>query len=478
MKISLIYAPVHGNINSAISHSLNKRHGIYPPLGLLYIASALEEEHDVSVLDLNAAGTGKEGLIRFLRKENPEVVGMSTTSFTFHHSLRVATLIKEFNKNIKIILGGPHTNYYPSETLSHEEFDILIRGEGEVTVVELARELEKKGNLREVEGISYKDENEKVVHNPNRKLIENLDEIKFPAKHLINNRDYYTIVAKGFPFTTMLTSRGCPYNCLMCDQPFGSKFRMRSAGNVVDEIEQCMDKFNIKEFFMYDDTFTLSKKRTLEICKEIKDRKLDIIWDIRARVDTLDEESIRALAGAGCGRAYYGVEAGDEKILKILRKNITIEQAKKIVGLSKKYGMDTFCYYMIGSPEETEATIKKTIEASKYIDSDYAVFQLTTPHPHTDLYDLAFKKGLMKEDYWAKYTLAKKEPTELCPIFETEELTREKLEKLTVQATKEFYLRPSYILKRLLKLKNLKEFKNHVNGAIGTIFLKHRLKSS
>ena len=304
-----------------------------------------------------------------------------------------------------------------------------------------------QGNPAKLKG--YR-ENGKVVITGKADPIMNLDELPFAERSLIPDAEYFNPFAKRLPYTTMLTSRGCPFKCIYCSSVIldGHKFRARSPGNVVDEIEECLNQ-GYKEIFFRDETFTFGKKRTVGICKEILDRGLDITWMVNSRVDTIDDESLKWMEKAGCHIIKFGVESGAQEILNNLRKGITVEQTRKAFALCKKYDIETVAHMMFGSPGETEATLKKSIELVKEIDADYASFNITTPYPGTELWDSIESKMGIKEDFSA-YDIEK--------TLETADFSRYMCDlpegillKYYDKAYRDFYFRPGYILKRMLK---------------------------
>jgi len=274
----------------------------------------------VQILDCQAEETKYEKLPRLIREINPDVIGVTAMTLTMLDVLKVVKVAKKNNPKVKIVLGGPHPHIYPEETISFPEIDFVVLGEGEIIFLELLKCLERKNyqGLRQIKGLVFKINGEIINTGPGE-VIANLDELPFPARHLTPYQKYYSIIAKKNPVTTMFTSRGCPYRCSFCDRPtMGKFFRARSAKNVVDEMAECK-KMGINETLVYDDTFTVNRQRVIDICQEIQKRKLKIFWDIRARVDNVDEEVLRELKKAGCQRIHYGVEAGTEKILKVLK---------------------------------------------------------------------------------------------------------------------------------------------------------------
>ena len=371
MKILLINPPSSNLILTNLPEEIAQEDPM-PPLGLMYIAAYLEKytNHEIKILDCLIEKINHEQLKEKIKQEKPNVVGITTLTFTLIDVLRTAKTVKEINQDTKVILGGPHVNIYPEETLNFPEIDFLVLGEGEKPVKDLLDNLNQTEKLREFKGIAFKNEN-KIINPGPRELIQNLDELPFPSRNLIPNKKYSSVLSENNPVTTLFSSRGCPFRCTFCNRAhLGKTFRARSAKNVVDEMEECK-KIGIGEIFIYDDTFTINRQRVLDICSEIKKRNLKIYWDVRARVDTVDEEVLNQMKNTGCQRIHYGVEAGTEKILKVLNKGITLEQIEKTFKLTRKIGVQTLAYFMIGSPRETKKDIMETIKFAKKIKPDF-----------------------------------------------------------------------------------------------------------
>ncbi len=471
MKVLLVNPPDENTLVGNNPEIIESERGYSPPLGLLYLASYILEytSHEVRVLDSQVEKISFEGIKKAISDFNPDVVGLTAMSFTLYDCLQVARVAKEINKDIKVVLGGPHPHIFPEETINLPNVDFLVLGEGESTIVDFLNNIDNAEKLKSVRGIVFKDKKGKIIKTPLPELIQNLDSIPFPARRLTNHKKYYSLLSKRSPVTTMITSRGCPYKCIFCDRPhLGKVFRARSADNVVDEFKECHN-LGIKEILIYDDTFTIDRKRTVDICKKLIGEKLGIGWDIRARVNTVDLELLKLLKKAGCERIHYGVESGNPQILKELRKGITLDQARKAFTLTKKAGISTLGYFMIGSPKETRQTVMQTINFAKKLNSDFAHFTITTPFPSTDLYRIGLNNGIIKRDFWREF--ARNPSPDFKPPFWEENIKREELIDLVKLAYKKFYARPGYIAKRFLKIRSFDEFKRKFKAGIKVLGL-------
>jgi radical SAM superfamily enzyme YgiQ (UPF0313 family) len=468
MKILLINPPFEYTIQSWQPKVFEEGLDFLPPLGLMYIAAYLEKEtnHRVEILDTQVERMDYNQLKEEIKKRNPDVVGITAMTFTLVDVVKTAKIAKEINPNVKIILGGPHVIIYPEETINIPEIDFLVLGEGELVIKQLLENINNADELEKIKGIVFR-KNNKIINTGLPEFIQNLDNLPSPARYLTPYKKYFSIISSNIPVTTMFTSRGCPYKCLFCDRPhLGKKFRARSAKNVVDEMEKCQ-KMGIKEIFIYDDTFGTDRKRVLEICDEILKRNLKIVWDVRTRVDTVDKEVLIKMKKAGCQRIHYGVEAGTQKILNILKKGITLEQVEKAFNWTKKMKIKTVGYFMIGSPTETKDDIMKTIKLMKKLNPDYVHVTITTPFPATDLYKIALDEKVLSKDFWQDF-VKNPNPDFIPPIWE-KELCREELFSLLKKAYRSFYLRPSYIIKKIIQLKSLKEFLRKMKAAFNIL---------
>lgn len=458
MKILFINPPDLNTISSEVPAVIKEERGYNPPLGILYLAGYLERysDYNLKILDCQAEELAYGQIEEAIKNFSPDVVAITAMTFTLIDVIKILKLVKKINHSIKTVLGGPHPHIYPEETISIQEVDFVVLGEGEIVFKELLKNINNREKLKSLKGLVFKEGN-KIFNNGPADFIKDLDSLPFPARHLTSYKKYTSLLSSQKVVTTAFTSRGCPYRCLFCDRPqLGKIFRFRSAKNVVDEFELCKN-MGIDEILIYDDTFTINRQRVVEICDEIIHRGLHIGWDIRARVDTIDEELLKKMKSAGCLRIHYGVEAGTEKILKVLRKGITLKRVEEAVALTKKVGIETLAYFMIGSPTETKEDIEETIKFMKKIDPDFVHITILTPFPATDLYFMGLEKGVLPNDYWRKF--AKNPTLDFKPYFWEENLTRDELGEYLKKAYKSFYLRPKYIFKKISKLKSFAELK-------------------
>jgi radical SAM superfamily enzyme YgiQ (UPF0313 family) len=434
-----------------------------PPLGLAIIAAVLEKEgHRVTVLDANALGLTPEALPSLAA--GADVIGLTAMTPTIGAAMESARYLKKANPDLTIVLGGAHGTLLPDETLAAApEIDIIVRGEGEATAVELLRTLEARQPLENIAGISYRRDG-RIASNAARTTLTDMDALPYPAYHLLPWRKYRPHPPHGLarPFAAIVTSRGCPYRCAYCSKPiFGSKFRAQSAERVVDEVAYLQEKFGIREIAFYDDIFTLDKKRALAVAEGIIRRGIKVVWTCEARVNLVDKELLIAMKRAGCYAVAYGLESASPAILDTLHKDITPEQVETAVRITREAGIQTVGYLMLGSPGETPETIRQTIALAKRLKLDFAQFAVTTPFPATELYKI-YTQERQETIPWESFVYAG--DNRLTPVFESQDLSRDDLKRWTRRAYREFYLRPAYIWQRLRRLTSWNELKVNLKG--------------
>ncbi|MDD4953555.1 MAG: radical SAM protein [Candidatus Omnitrophica bacterium] len=467
MKILLINPPSRRPLRAEIPLKIDEEIGAFPSLGLLYIATYLKKRMpsaDVEVIDARIEKLDSARISGIVKLKNPDLVGITTLTFSLLDVIDTAKAIKAVNPRIKICLGGAHVSIFPKESLSLKEIDFVVAGEGEETFLELAEALTKKeGSFHRIKGLGFKDAQGGSVLNELRQLTQDLDALPVPDRRLINYRKCYSLLGKSEFMATLQTTRGCPFRCIYCDQQSGKALRKRSVESVMREIQE-LYALGIRDIFFIDDLFTLDKKRVIELCQRIIDKKISIFFKISARVDTVDKEMLKALKAAGCYRIHYGVESGTQRIINRLQKGITLEQAKDAFSWTKEAGIDTFAYFMIGSPGETREDILNSIDFAIKLDADYAHFSICTPYPDTRLYNIAMDEGVVENDYWREF--ASSPGDDFATRFWTKELSSGELVSLQNYANKRFYLRPSFFVKELSRTRSLVAFKRKVKAAL------------
>lgn len=468
MKILLIYPPTLNTIQTPVPEVVNSLVGFYPPLGLLYIAGYVRANSDfqVKILDAHLEQLNYDSLAEIVAKEKPDIVGIQTLTHTLLDALKTAEAVKKSVPACHVSLGGNHTEIYPLETIQLPNIDSVIIGEGEIKFLQLCQALAGKQSLAGIPGVVFK-ENGQIINNGPGKHIENIDELPLPARDLVPYKKYNSIMDPGKIFTTLISSRGCPNQCAFCSE-VGSKFRWRSAKNIADEIEACQ-AMGINVFFFFDDTFNAYPKHAIDVCQEIIDRKIKIEFDVRGRVNHVSEELLIKLKQAGCRRIQFGVEAGTEKILKELNKNITLDQVIHAFALAKKYGFITYADFMIGNPKERKEELLETLNFAKKINPDYVQYSVFTPYPNTELYRRGIKDGMFN-DFWLEF--AKNPTKDFVPKLWEENFTKEELNYWISYAYKDFYMRPKYIIKNLYKTRSFRDLFSKAQAGVKLFFIK------
>lgn len=432
------YSPLYQLITSKTTQKL-----VFPPMGLLYIAAALEEEgHRVEIVDGEVDNLAPEGVLQKIEASKPDVVGAGATTVDFEYA---SSILRQAKKRFGVItlLGGAHGTVLPDQVLDeNRHIDYVVRGEGEITVRELLRGIGGSGNLSQVEGISYREEG-KVVNNRERSLISNLDNNSWPARHLLDNSKYlFPAPRKGMQvMTSIQTSRGCPYGCIYCYRMFGRSIRFRDPKLVVDEIEDLITRWDVRFISFVDDTFTVDRGRVIEICGQIIRRKLKFSWACLVRADTVEENMLRRMKEAGCEQVSIGVESGNQEVLSRTKKGITLEQCIEAYQLLKKVGFETRGSFMLGLPYENAQTLRNTVDFAKKLQLDRAFFNICTPYPGTPLFDMAKRgEGLsLLTQSWKDFRRWGN------AVIELESVSRDELMEWQRVAMMEFYARPKVI---------------------------------
>lgn len=435
-------------------------HSNFPPLGLASIASySRSKGHNVKILDCNIECPSVESFKKYIKefsKQFKEIkfIGLTAVTSNIKKAYKIAELCKKYYPNSKLVFGGVHATFMSNEVINKKYVDFVVYGEGEITFEEL---LSNKP-LNEIDGLIFK-KNKKIIRNNERSRITDLDSMPMPAYDLLPIEKYRP--AKGtykrLPAMSMMTSRGCPGRCTFCEKTLGIKMVFKSAEKVFKEINYLIKNYKIKEIEFYDDTFTVYKKNVLKLCDLITKNKTDITWTCFARVDFIDEEMLKKMKDAGCHQIMYGVESTNGEVLKNINKKIQIEQVVKAVKWTKNVGIECRVAFMVGNPGDTVEIIKENIKFVNEIDPDLLVVNITTPFPGTAMFDWAKSKNLLLTYDWDDYDLSK-------PVMKLENMSANEIVKLYNMMYRGFYLRPSFILKKILSIRSFGDFTNLFEG--------------
>jgi len=421
------------------------------PLGLTYLAAVLEKKNiDVKIFDMCLKKNDRSQLIAEIKDYSPDLVGITSVTPTFPQALGIARVTKEALSQAMVVLGGIHVTVRPEDALSHREVDFVIRGEGEYTILELVEALGGERSYREIKGLSYKRKG-KIIHNPSRPLNQDLDSLPFPARHLLNPDDYTLFFWKE-RFTSLGTSIGCKGACTFCihsKRLLGPGFRANSPDYVVREIEEVHNQLGIRYFRIIDDNFTFDRNRVLKICDLLKEKSLDIFWDMPngTRTDTIDKELMQRMYRAGCFNVDFGIESGDKTVLKKMGKGVSLNTMRQAVRDAKACGLIVGGYFMFGNLGDNRERMNKTIQFAKELNCHHVSFSLCTPYPGTVLWDRVEKEGRwLNRDNWAEATIFGK------PTFELGEVTEELLSGYRKYALRKYYLRFGYLFSLFKRL--------------------------
>ena len=392
-----------------------------PPLSLSYLASVLKQEGiEVRILDFLVTRYNPKKLRRELEEYGPQLVGATCVTLNYPIARRMLKVCKAFDPHIFTVIGGPHVTFALEETLLRSPWiDAIVIGEGERTLVKLARAVEEGKDIRHVTGIAFADGGTVVKTTPKAR-VEDLDQLPLPARGLLPMARYRAL---GTP-CTVITSRGCPYNCIFCSgrRMFGPKVRFRSPGLVVDEIEQLQRDFGLEKINIVDDTFTLNHHHTQAVCEEMLRRNLKIKWSVFARVDRISEELAQLMNRAGCEWMLFGVESADEGILQTIKKGITADDVRRGVKIASEAGINVFNSFILGLPGESWDTALKSLAFGDELYHKYGAkygFHMLSPLPGTEIYERAEDYGIrILSRNWGRYNANE-------PITETETMSRE-----------------------------------------------------
>lgn len=417
---------------------------IYTPLGLAYIAAALERAgHSIEILDLNSQKMSGGKLRKSLSEV--DVIGITGMVTEYQEVVKLAGISKECNLEAKIILGGPLATTHTNEALSSSQADFVVIGEGEETIVELISAIENKQDFSSIKGIAYKD-GEVIILNPPRGPIKNLDAISYPARYLLDMKRYTTHHFESFSVkvggkvrsTNMVTSRGCPYDCTFCfTDVWGHKWRGRSPDNIIDEMVELNSNYGFNGFVFNDDTFVIDNERVRKFCNKLIDKKLGFSWYCNGRVNLMTKGLLEVMHAAGCRGIAYGIESGNQQILNSIKKGITLKQAREVVKWTKEADISTTGYFMLGILGDTRTTIEETISLARELDLNFYGFFITSPIIGTPMHSEAQREGLVTENNLEDWSFH-------ASVNLTKDCSKKELERFEKEAFREFNIEKRY----------------------------------
>ena len=415
-------------------------------LGLGYLAAVLEKnQYQVDVIDCQVMKFSLEDFKSEISRRKPDIVGVTSSTLTYQTAMKLVKIAKQACPNCITIAGGAHVTFWDDHALEEcPELDIVVRKEGENTVLELVQRIEAGKSFSDVVGTTCRVD-DKIVRNPDRPYIEDLDALPFPARHLWPMEKFKELE----DILYLATSRGCVYWCEFCTtvRMHGRKYRMRSPKNVVDELEFLHNKYGNSKFTFCDDAFTVDQPRTEALCSEILGRGLKIEWNCGTRVDMLTQDLLAKMKAAGCVSVWFGVESGTQQVLDAMKKGISPELTMKVLGWVREAGLMPVPNVILGFPGETKQSAWKTIKFVENVSPDSVGFyNVATPFPGTPMYDLVKEKGWLRVTDFDMYDTTK-------PIFETPQLSMKELGKLREGAFHHYYLRRAYFLNKKRRFK-------------------------
>jgi len=426
MKILLIAPPLLARFTSVST---------LPPLGLASIAAVLEKNgFETRIIDVSAEEASENDIITEVGNYRPDIIGISSTTPAYPFAKGIMKRIKEeFPENL-VVIGGVHPTFMPEQALQ-DGFDFAFKGEGEHTFLRFCQEYDRTRNRDGMQAGTQTDP------------IENLDELPFPAYHLLPFQKYQKFmppsISRRKPWVAYCSSRGCPFGCIFCSVTkfWGNVWRGHSPKRMADDIERLIKEYKIRSVNFVDDNFTFNRGRILEFCRLVKERGMRFEWSCSCRVDQVDEELLKEMKSAGCWRIGFGVESGDPEVLKWYGKGITVEKARIAFKLCKETGISVFGFFIMGAPPETEESLKMTLKLALELDPDIMGLGFLTPFPGSRLWCYVQENSLLLEKNLDSFD-------QVYPVIKTG-IPPEKLIEYSKKMYHDFYYRPSYVLRQV-----------------------------
>lgn len=454
MRVLLIRPPARHTVESEVPEAVAAENLSYPPLALMAIAQFLKDHstHEVSILDAQLDDLDYPVLEQRIRAWRPDVVGVTAFTVQLVDVLKTVSTAKAAGARW-VVVGGPHVSDFPRECVGLLGVDAVVKGEGQKPMKDLCDAWERGESPRGIPGtMAHPDD---PVPEQDVYFSNNLDDYPIIDRRLVDYQRYYDVMGQGGIFTTLISSRGCPYRCTFCNTP-RHRYRVMSPGRVCDELEACL-ALGIREFYFVDDTFNITNQRVIDLCDEILRRKLSLSWTVRFRVKGVNRELLLKMKAAGCSRIQFGVEQGTEEGLLRLKKDVTVREIESAFRLCREVGIRTVAYFMIGTPtERTREDVKDTVDYSIRLDPDFVMFNILTPFPGTTLYDEGLRDGVLDIGPWLDFMRAPREDFK-AQVWD-EHFSRAELREMLENAYRRFYWRPKFIARNLTQIRNPQDF--------------------
>jgi radical SAM superfamily enzyme YgiQ (UPF0313 family) len=471
MRLGLVFNPFSYKLHEENLRVVQRFFGLFPPLSLAWVAAIAEKAgHEVVLIDARTLRLSREEVLARLREFSPDILGFMMTTYMFRETLDWIRFLKAALK-VPVVVGGYNLRVYPRESVAPPEIDFGVVEQAYHTLPALLSELEGGRRFGDVPGLVYKEGGRPVV-TPHDLPID-FDLFPNPARHLLPNDRYAEFPTERRNFTVMVTSLGCPRRCLFCEAG-GTRYAPRRPATVVAEMEECYLRHGVREIDIFDYEFPCLRERTREICRLLKEKRMDLEWACRSRVDSVDEPLLREMHAAGCRRIYYGLESGAQEILDRVNKGITLAQVEETVRLTREIGIRPLGFFQIGAPGETRETIRRTVRFAKRLNLDYVQFSKTLAKPLTPLW-----KKLVEEtgrDYWRDYILGDT-PDMVLPRPWTG-LSNEEIDRLARRAYLSYHSRPGFLLRSAMRVRSWSEFRRKARALLEMRFSQENVSTA
>lgn len=433
----------------------------HPPLGLALLSAIWDGQgHQSQIIDAAALKLSIPEIVSRIQPDT-DYIGLTATTPEISSAIAIARGIREKFHDMKIVMGGVHPTVFHEDLVRYRFCDMVVRNEGEAFITELAGGTP----LHLIPNLTWRNQQGEIIINPDASTYVELDKLHFPAYDKLPMHLYHSTpgAARRQPSIGMVTTRGCPGHCTFCfSGMFGSRIRFMSPPRIIEHIELLQKKYGIREISFYDDTFTAHQKNVADLCRLMIEKKIGLSWSCFARIDTVTPELLLLMKKAGCHQIMYGFETPDETILKNIDKRTAPEQFQNAIRWTRAAKINIRGAFMLGNPGETETGLQKTIDYAKKADIQLAVFNITTPYPGTAMYNTFLQKDSLLHQNWDLYNLGE-------PVLKLDTVSEEVVKQYYYKSYREFYLRPSFILRYLLSMRTFSEFSIHTSAAFKII---------